>query len=347
MNIKRILISQPAPATEKSPYSELISKHDVVVDFRPFIAVEGVSLKEFRKQRVEILDHTAVILTSRGAVDHFFRICEECRITVPESMKYFCVTEAIALYLQKYIVYRKRKIFFGEGTFFALMDIVVKHKEERYLVPLNDPHKPEIPLTLTKIGVKFSKVVLSHTVSADLSDLDLGVYDVVALYSPSDVNSLLHNFGGAGVDTSEPTGVAKGVAKGVTKGVAKGAANASSASDTGTAIAAGYKMAVFGRSTAARALEVGLKVDIMTPTPQLPSLATALDRYITAFRAGKSTEEFALVGGLEPSQEYSKGVVRGGRSTSVSVATTGATTPSNLTAATTGTVADGKQVRVK
>lgn len=308
----------------------------MVVDFRPFIAVEGVSLKEFRKQRVEILDHTAVILTSRGAVDHFFRICEECRITVPESMKYFCVTEAIALYLQKYIVYRKRKIFFGEGTFFALMDIVVKHKEERYLVPLNDPHKPEIPLTLTKIGVKFSKVVLSHTVSADLSDLDLGVYDVVALYSPSDVNSLLHNFGGAGVDTSEPTGAAKGVTKG-----------ASSASDAGTAIAAGYKMAVFGRSTAARALEVGLKVDIMTPTPQLPSLATALDRYITAFRAGKSTEEFALVGGLEPSQEYSKGVVRGGRSTSVSVATTGATTPSNLTAATTGTVADGKQVRVK
>lgn len=308
MSIKRILISQPAPTTEKSPYSELISKYDVQVDFRPFIAVEGVSLKEFRRQRVEILDHTAVILTSRGAVDHFFRICEESRITVPESMKYFCVTEAIALYLQKYIVYRKRKIFFGEGTFFALMDIVIKHKDERYLVPLSDPHKPEIPLTLTKAGVKFSKVVLSHTVSADLSDLDITLYDIIALYSPSDINSLIHNFADQNVSSLSET-------------------STGTAAGTGTDTHTG-KIAVFGRSTAARAIEVGLKIDIMTPTPKLPSLATALDKYISAYRAGKSTNEFALTGELEPTAEYNRTTAR---------ATRKIVTPETASASTTST----------
>lgn len=268
LNVKRILISQPAPATEKSPYSELISKHDVQVNFYPFIAVEGVSLKEFRKQRVEILDHSAVIMTSRTAVDHFFRICEECRITVPESMKYFCVTEAIALYLQKYIVYRKRKIFFSTGgNFFSLMDVVLKHKDEKYLVPLSDPHKPEIPQTLTKAGVKFNKVILSHTVSADLSDIDINSYDILALYSPSDVNSLISNFKDKELSC---------------------------------------KIAIFGASVASRALEVGIKVDIMAPTPKLPSLATALDKYISASKAGKSLEEFALKGMPEPPPQYTK-----------------------------------------
>lgn len=241
--------------TEKSPYSELISKHDVQVNFHPFIAVEGVSLKEFRKQRIEILDHTAVIMTSRTTVDHFFRICEECRIAVPESLKYFCVTEAIALYLQKYIVYRKRKIFFSSGgNFFSLMDVVLKHKDEKYLVPLSEPHKPEIPQTLTRAGVKFNKVILSHTVSADLSDIDIDSYDILALYSPSDINSLISNFKDKVLQC---------------------------------------KIATFGTSVANRALEAGIKVDIMAPTPKLPSLATALDKYISALKQGLPLDEFA------------------------------------------------------
>lgn len=284
LNVKRILISQPAPATEKSPYSELISKHGVQVNFHPFIAVEGVSLKEFRKQRVEVLDHTAVIMTSRTTVDHFFRICEECRIAVPESMKYFCVTEAIALYLQKYIVYRKRKIFFGTGgNFSSLMDVVLKHKDEKYLVPLSEPHKPEIPQTLTKTGVKFSKVILSHTVSADLSDIDIDSYDILALYSPSDVNSLIANFKDKELSC---------------------------------------KIAIFGTSVATRALEAGIKVDIIAPTPQLPSLATALDKYISAIKQGKSLEEFAVQITPEPPVQYTKTVsVRKPRKSSTTTTT--------------------------
>ena len=142
LKVKRILVSQPAPASDKSPFSELASKHKVEIDFRPFVTIEGVTVKEFRAQRVDVLAHTAVIFTSRKTIDQFFRLCEECRIAVPEDMKYFCVTEAIALYLQKYIVYRKRKIFYGTATFADLMDVVAKHKDEKFLVALSDPHKP-------------------------------------------------------------------------------------------------------------------------------------------------------------------------------------------------------------
>ena len=160
MKIRRILVSQPEPQSEKSPYLELAQKHNVKIDFRPFIHVEGVSTKEFRQQRVDILAHTAVIFTSKTAIDNYFRICEETRVTVPETMKYFCITETIALYLQKYIVYRKRKIFFGTNTFQELMDVILKHKEEKFLVPLSEPHKPEIPKTLDKAKIKYTKVIL-------------------------------------------------------------------------------------------------------------------------------------------------------------------------------------------
>lgn len=256
------------PSSDKSPFSELITKHAVEVDFRPFIAVEGVTLKEFRKQRVEILDHTAVIFTSRTAIDHFFRICEECRLAVPEALKYFCVTEAIALYLQKYIVYRKRKIFFGTGTFLALMDVVIKHKDEKYLVPLSEPHKPEIPFSLTKAGIKFNKVILSHTVSADLKDVDIDDYSILAIYSPSEVKSLQANFPNSTGDC---------------------------------------KIAVFGNNTARAALEAGISVDIMAPTPKMPSMTMAIDKYISNIKAGESVEELALRTMPEPTS-LGKGV---------------------------------------
>lgn len=265
MKIRRILISQPAPTSDKSPFSDLVSKHDVEVDFRPFIQIEGVSLKEFRKQRVEILDHTAVIFTSRTAIDNFFRICEEGRIAVPDSMKYFCVTEAIALYLQKYIVYRKRKIFYGTGTFVALMEVVVKHKEEKFLVPLSEPHKAEIPITLTKVGVKYSKVILSRTVSTDLSDVDVTQYDIMALYSPADVKSFQANFPQTDLQC---------------------------------------KVAVFGNNTAREALESGICVDIMSPTPSFPSLTMALDKFIKCYNAQESVESFAMKTLPEPPAQF-------------------------------------------
>ena len=169
MKINNILISQPAPVSyDKSPFNELIGKYKLKLDFIPFIKVEGVSAKEFRGQRVDILSHSAIIFTSRTTIDNFFRICEETRVTVPEGMKYFCVTEAIALYLQKYIVYRKRKIFFGKGSFADLMDIVIKHKEEKFLVALSEPHKPETPKALDKARIKYHKLTLARTQSADL-----------------------------------------------------------------------------------------------------------------------------------------------------------------------------------
>ena len=194
LKVKRILISQPAPSSDKSPFSELISRHKVQIDFRPFIAVEGVTVKEFRAQRVDVLAHTAVIFTSRKTIDNFFRICEECRIAVPEDMKYFCVTEAIALYLQKYIVYRKRKIFYGTATFADLMEVVAKHREEKFLVALSEPHKPEIQQLLAKTGVKFTKIILAHTVPADLSDIAIDNYELIACYSSADIRALHQNF---------------------------------------------------------------------------------------------------------------------------------------------------------
>jgi uroporphyrinogen-III synthase len=193
--VKKILISQPEP-TEKSPYSDLVEKYNVKIDFRPFIQVESVSLKDFRKQKVEILAHTAVIFTARTAVDHFFHICEGLRIIVPESMKYFCMSETIALYLQKYIVYRKRKIFFGNGTLSSMLAItnVSKHKTEKFLIVLADSFKLEVPKTFEKAKLKVTRAVLYRTVAIDLSDLNLKDYDIISFFSPAEINSLKSNF---------------------------------------------------------------------------------------------------------------------------------------------------------
>lgn len=248
MEIKSILVSQPTPAVaEKSPYYEIHSKFGANVAYRPFIKVEGVSLREFRSQRIEILDHTAIIFTSRTTIDHFFRICEEARIAVPESMKYICNTEATALYLQKYIVYRKRKIFFANGQFTNLMELVMKHKDEKFLLILSEPHKPEIPLTLEKLKLKFNKVILSRTVSADLDDLDVSAYDLLVFFSPSEIAALTGTFG----TTKLPM------------------------------------IATFGDGTTRAAIEAGLTVNVMAPTPEAPSMSKAIELFIARLRAGE------------------------------------------------------------
>jgi uroporphyrinogen-III synthase len=154
LKIKKILVSQPEPEHEKSPYHELAVKNNVKIEFRPFSHVEGLTAKDFRQSRIDILEHSAIVFSSKTAIDHFFRICEELRITVPDTMKYFCTSESVAFYLQKYIVYRKRKIFYGKSSLNDIEDVIIKNKDEKYLVPLSDGHKPEIPMQLDRLKVK-------------------------------------------------------------------------------------------------------------------------------------------------------------------------------------------------
>ena len=252
---KKVWISQPQPAnSEKSPFYELSTKYDTEIVYRPFIRVEGVSLKEFRAQRIEILSHTAVIFTSRTTVDSFFRICEEARITVPESMKYICQTEAVALYLQKYIVYRKRKISFADGSFTSLVELIIKHKEEKFLLALSEPHRPELPETLAKLRLSVDSVILARTVACDLDAVNLGEYALVALYSPSDVKALVGKFG-----TEQLPAVA-----------------------------------VFGEGTLRAALDAGITVLANAPTPQAPSMAKAVDLYLEKVRNGETVEPVSL-----------------------------------------------------
>ncbi len=250
MKIRKILVSQPKPESAKSPYFDLAEKMSVQVDFRPFIQVEGVSAKEFRQTRIQILDHSAVIFTSRTAIDHFFRICQEMRITVPDTMKYFCISEATAFYLQKYIIYRKRKIFYGDGRFSDLVEIMKKHKEDRFLVPLSHIHKQEIPELLDKYAFKYTKAILYRTVSSDLSDLKDVNYDILVFFSPSGIKSLLQNF----PDFQQND----------------------------------IKIASFGPSTAAAVKEAGLRLDIEAPTAQAPSMTMALEQFIKTQNKAKT-----------------------------------------------------------
>ena len=246
MKIKKVVISQPEPQNEKSPYMELSQKYGLKIDFRPFIHVEGVSSKEFRQQKINILDHTAVIFTSKTAVDHFFRICEEVRVTVPETMKYFCITESVALYLQKYIVYRKRKIFYGNNTFADLLEIMQKHKEEKYLLSLSDVHKPEIPRSLDKAKIKYTKAIFYKTVSSDLTDLkDDFPYEMIVFYSPNGIKSLHDNF--PNFDQKE------------------------------------IVIGAFGANTAKAVKDSGLRLDVMAPTPTCPSMTHALDVFLKEY----------------------------------------------------------------
>lgn len=242
MAIKRILVSQPKPSNEKSPYYELAEKHNLEIDFKPFIHVEGLDEHEFRKSRINILDHTAIIMTSRTAIDHFFRICDEVRATVPDTMKYFCTSESVAFYLQKYITYRKRKIFYGNGKFQDLMEIIKKHKKETFLVPLSDCHKKEIPRLLDKNNINYTKAILYRTVSSDLSDIKDFNYDMLVFYSPAGIKSLKENF-----PDFEQNNI---------------------------------KIASFGPNTAKAAKNAGLTLDVKAPTAQSPSMIMALENYL-------------------------------------------------------------------
>lgn len=244
MKIKSILVSQPKPATDKSPYFDLAKKYNLKIDFRPFVQVEGVSVKEFRQSRVDICTHTAIIFNSRTAVDHFFRICEELKITIVDSWKYFCISESIAFYLQKYVVYRKRKIFYGNGCFDDLLDLIQKNPDEKFLVPLSDIHKQEIPSKLSKANIDYTKAILYRTVSADLSDLKDVNYDVLVFFSPAGVASLLQNF----PDFHQN----------------------------------GTKIATFGPATAKAVETHSLRLDIKAPVTNAPSMTAALEQFIKA-----------------------------------------------------------------
>ncbi|MBI2258679.1 MAG: uroporphyrinogen-III synthase [Flavobacteriia bacterium] len=242
MSIKTILVSQPKPEGEKSPYFELAEKYKLTIDFRPFIHVEGLSAQEFRLQRVNLQEHTAVILTSKNAVDHFFRIAEECRYPVPDDLKYFCVSEAIALYLQKYVTYRKRKIFFGKQNIEDLMDTIKRHKNEKFLLPCADLLRDKIPETLEQYKINFSKAMLFRTVASDLSDLKNVYYDLLVFFSPGGIESLLKNF----PDFKQNT----------------------------TLIAA------FGPTTAQSVIKNNLRLDVHAPQPNAPSMTAAIENFI-------------------------------------------------------------------
>lgn len=242
MKVRTILVSQPEPQTENSPYFDLAEKHKVKVDFRPFIHVEGVDVAEVRKQKVNLANYSAVILTSRNAVDHYFRIAEEMRFEVPNDMKYFCTSEAIAYYLQKYVVYRKRKIYFGKNMFADLVPLIKKHKQEKFLLPSSDILKPQVPKLLKEAKIDYTRAILYNTVSSDLSDLSDITYDILVFFSPSGIKSLMENF----PDFKQ--------------------------NDT--------RIAAFGNTTQQAVEDANLTVNIKAPTPKAPSMTMAIEQYI-------------------------------------------------------------------
>ena len=242
MKVKTILVSQPEPKVENSPYFELEEKQKVKIDFIPFIHVEGVSSKEVRQQKVDLTKYSAIILTSRNAVDHYFRIAEELRFKVPDTLKYFCLSEAVAYYLQKYVVYRKRKIYVGKRTFADLSPLIKKYKTEKFLLPSSDMLKPDVPKTLDKLGVEWKQATFYKTVVSDLSHLRNVTYDILVFFSPSGIKSLFENF--PDFEQKET------------------------------------KIAVFGNTTIKAAKDHGLTVNIKAPTPDTPSMTMALHKYI-------------------------------------------------------------------
>ncbi len=249
MKVKTLLVSQPKPEGDKSPFLDLAKKCNVKIDFRPFIQVEGVSSQDFRKDKVNISEHTAVIMTSRNAVDHYFRMCQEMRVTVPETMKYFCVSESTAFYLQKYVLYRKRKIFHGKQTVIDLMEVIKKHKTENFLLPCSDVAKEEIADKLDEVKIKYTKAVMFRTVAADLSDLANVNYDILVFFTPAGIRSLFKNF-------------------------PKFKQNKT-------------RIACFGPATAKAVKEAGLNLDIHAPSPKAPSMSMALEQYISAANKAK------------------------------------------------------------
>lgn len=243
--IKKILVSQPAPSSEKSPYYDIASEFGVDIVFRPFIKVEGLTTKEFRHQKVNLLDYTAVVFTSRHAIDNFFTLARDLRVTIPETMKYFCVTEPIALYIQKYVQYRKRKVFFGTtGKLDSLLPTMQKHKEERYLVPVSSVNNGTVAATLAAKKLDFKECVMFRTVSNDFTEEEIKNfdYDMVVFFSPAGIASLTQNF----------------------PNLQQG----------------DLRIATFGPSTAKAVTDAGLRLDLQAPTKECPSMTGALRRYL-------------------------------------------------------------------
>ena len=244
MKVKTILVSQPEPSLEKSPYSRLIEKNKLSIDFRPFIHVEGVTAKEVRQQKIDFNNFDNIVLTSRNAVDHFFRLCKEMRFTVPDTTKYFCQSEAVAFYLQKYVVYRKRKVYVGERSIEDLESVFKKFNKESFLIPTSDVLKSDIPDFLEKIKLNWQRAILYRTVVSDLTDLRDVYYDILVFFSPSGIESLFKNF----PDFKQ--------------------------NDT--------RIAVYGNTTENAAIEAGLRIDVKAPTPETPSMTMALEKYIAS-----------------------------------------------------------------
>lgn len=250
LKINSILVSQPEPTElEKSPYGELARKYKLDIDFKKFIKVEGIQASDFRKDKVYIQDHTAVIFTSRNAVDHFFRIAKDMRVEIPDTMKYFCISEATAFYLQKYVQYRKRKIFNGRQRFEDLVEIIRKHNDEKYLLPCSDIHKMSLPNLLDRHKIKYSKAIIYRTVAADLTDVDIGKYDLLVFFSPAGVQSLFKNF--------------------------------PKFEQNSTLIGA------FGPTTARAVKDAGLKLNIEAPTKTALSMTMAIEEYLAGFNNKK------------------------------------------------------------
>ena len=249
MEVKTILVSQPEPESEKSPYFGLASKHKVKIDFRSFIHVEGINAQEFRKHRIGFEEYDAVIFTSRNAVDHYFRMCQEMRVPVRDSVKYFCVSEAIGFYLQKYVIYRKRKIFNGKQSFADLVQVLKKHKDEKFLLPCSDILKQEIPALLDSDGLQFTKAVIYNTVCSDLSDLANVNYDMLVFFSPSGIKSLFKNFPNFRQN------------------------------DT--------RIAAFGPTTAQAVEQAGLTLNVKAPLPNAPSMTMAIEQYLKSLNGKK------------------------------------------------------------
>jgi uroporphyrinogen-III synthase len=242
--IKKLLISQPKPETEKSPYYDLAKRLSLTVDFRPFIAVSPINHKEFKSQKVNISEHTAIILNSRNSVDHFFRMCTEMKIEMPPETKYFCVNDSIANYLAKYIQVRKRKVFVGKSTEVELLNVIKNHPTENYLFPCSDWRKPDIEKFMKKSKFKYKEAFFYRIVSSDLSDLTNVNYDIICFFSPADIRSLFENF----PDFKQ----------------------------NNTLIAS------WGATTAKAITDAELKVNIMAPSPESPSMIMALEKYIEA-----------------------------------------------------------------
>lgn len=247
MSIKKILITQPRPDSEKSPYFELARKYNVALDFQPFIRLEGIPAREFRKQKIEIQNYTGVIFTSRNAIDHFFRTCEEMKVSVSQDTKYFCITEAVALYLQKFILYRKRKVFYGaDGTNKSMFDVINKHKSnEKFLYVCSENQQDnEIVNWLKANNCEYALAFMYRTQSNDVKELLTKTeYDVICFFTPSGVKSLFDNF--------------------------------PKYKQNGTVIGA------FGGNTFKAAEDAGLKLEIKAPQPQTPSMVAALEQFLS------------------------------------------------------------------